>query len=92
MFSKKTIGNLPRYDGRRSSCFCDSIRLCVSIVAPFRENAPYVLPKQRRKAYLHAEGKLRIKLTFRFGCEGLAVVFNIVFSFSLIPRARRILH
>ena len=74
---KTTIENFPRYDVRRSSFCCVSIGPCVSVVANFRKNAPYVLPQQRRKAYLHAEGKLRIKLTFRFGCEGLAVVYNI---------------
>jgi len=64
---------------------------CVSTVAPFRENAPYVLSQQRRKAYLHAEGKSRIKLPFWFGCEGLAATFNVGFSlFPEIPRARMI--
>ena len=51
----------------------------VCLVVRFRENAPDVLPQQRRKAYLHAEGNLRIK--FRFGCEGLAIVY-FFFTFS----------
>ena len=41
--------------------FCCVYQDCVCLVAPSRENAPDVLPQQRRKAYLHSEGNLRIK-------------------------------
>ena len=41
--------------------FCCVYQDCVRLVAPSRENAPDVLPQQRRKAYLHSEGNLRIK-------------------------------
>ena len=77
IFINKLKDILPRYHVRRSSIsfeFCGVLyRDCVCPIAPLRENAPYVLPQQRRKSYLHSEGNLRIKLTFRFGCEGLAI-------------------